>query len=268
MSRSRPLSHEPAFVLHQYPWSESSLILEVFTRHHGRMAVAAKGVKRPTSSFRPVLLPLQPLALGLSGDGEIRNLKSAEWLGGHVMPSGDALLAGFYLNELLLRLLARDDPHPDLFDIYRQAVLMLAQGGEGAVTPALRAFELLLLRDTGVLPSLGLQTQNLRLLDTASVYELLPEVGLRPTGRDETAAQDPKRCWLAGLQWLHLHEALQAEHAFADLVRLLARWSTDDRAALQQQLRGLIQHHCGAELLKTRQLMMDLQKLQPQKSAD
>ena len=72
MSKTRPLTHEPAFVLHQYPWSESSLILEVLTRHHGRLAVAAKGVKRPTSSFRPVLLPLQALSLSLGGEGEIK----------------------------------------------------------------------------------------------------------------------------------------------------------------------------------------------------
>ena len=62
------ISEEPAFVLHRYDWSESSLILEVFTRHHGRVALLAKGAKRPTSSFRPVLLPLQPLQLAFGGD--------------------------------------------------------------------------------------------------------------------------------------------------------------------------------------------------------
>ncbi|MDI9330215.1 MAG: DNA repair protein RecO [Alphaproteobacteria bacterium] len=260
MSKSRPLSHEPAFVLHQYPWSESSLILEVFTRHHGRLAVAAKGVKRPTSSFRPVLLPLQPLSLSLGGDGEIRNLKSAEWQGGHVMPSGDPLLAGFYLNELLLRLLARDDPHPVLFDCYRQAVLMLAQGGESAVTPALRAFELLLLRDVGFLPSLSAQTLSLQPLTQDAAYDLVPEGGLRKPSPDD-GSDEGRRPRLLGRHWLALQDTLDADHPFADLVRLLAQWQQEDRTALQQQLRGMIQHHCGAELLKTRQLMMDLQNL-------
>ena len=111
-------TEEPAYVLHRYDWSESSLILEVFTRHHGRIALVAKGAKRPSSNFRPVLLPLQPLHLNFGGDAEIRTLKGAEWVGGHVMPTGDALLSGYYLNELLLRLLARDDPHPRLFDAY------------------------------------------------------------------------------------------------------------------------------------------------------
>ena len=259
MSKTRPLTHEPAFVLHQYPWSESSLILEVLTRHHGRLAVAAKGVKRPTSSFRPVLLPLQPLALGLSSEGEIRSLKSAEWLGGHVMPVGDALLAGFYLNELLLRLLARDDPHPVLFDHFRQAVLMLAQGGEAAVHPALRAFELLLLREIGLLPSLETQTLNLQPTDAEQAYELEPEAGLRiATTADEPLA---KRAGISGSKWLAVHDALHTPHAFAELVRLLASWGGEDRHALQQQLRGLIHHHGGAEVMKTRQLMVDLQKL-------
>ena len=96
--------HEPAYVLHSYDWSESSLILEAFTRHYGRTALVAKGAKRPSSGFRPVLLPLQPLHIAYAGDAEIRTLKSAEWMGGHVMPTGDALLAGYYLNELIMRL--------------------------------------------------------------------------------------------------------------------------------------------------------------------
>ena len=124
-STAQRVLDEPAFVLHHYDWSESSLILEVFTRHSGRVALVAKGAKRPTSQLRAVLLPLQPLSLNFGGEGEIRILKTAEWAGGHVMPTGDALLSGYYLNELLLRLLARDDPHAGLFDIYRQTVRIL-----------------------------------------------------------------------------------------------------------------------------------------------
>jgi len=97
------ISDEPAYVLHRYDWSESSLILEVFTRHHGRIALVAKGAKKPSSSFRPVLLPLQAIQVAYGGDTDIRTLKSVEWIGGHVMPTGDALLSGYYLNELLLR---------------------------------------------------------------------------------------------------------------------------------------------------------------------
>ena len=91
---TRRFSEEPAFVLHRYDWSESSLILEVFARHHGRIALVAKGVKKPTSQFRPVLLTLQPLHLSWGGDAEVRTLKAAQWQGGHVMPTGEALLSG------------------------------------------------------------------------------------------------------------------------------------------------------------------------------
>ena len=126
MSRGIPrIQDEPAFVVHRYDWSESSLILETFTRHFGRVALVAKGAKKPSSNFRPVLLPLQPLYVSYSGDAEIRTLKGAEWVGGHIMPTGEALLSGYYINELLLRLLARDDPHPSLFDLYRQVVQVL-----------------------------------------------------------------------------------------------------------------------------------------------
>ena len=137
---TKRISDEPAYVLHRYDWSESSLILEVFTRHYGRIALVAKGVKRPSSSFRPILLPLQPLHVAFGGDAEIRTLKGAEWMGGHVMPTGDALMSGYYLNELLLKLLARDDPHPRLFDVYASVVQVIACGHGEALQSALRAF--------------------------------------------------------------------------------------------------------------------------------
>src|SRR5829696_2870839 len=199
---AKRISDEPAFVLHRYDWSESSLILEVFTRHHGRIALVAKGAKRPSSNFRPVLLPLQPLQLSYSGDAEIRTLKAAEWMGGHVMPTGEALLSGYYLNELLLRLLARDDPHPALFDVYAAAVRMLASDDVQLLQPALRAFELLLLREIGFLPSLGVQTATLAPLRAGERYSLRPEGGLVET-------HDPEeRGSLTGSQWQAVQAAL------------------------------------------------------------
>jgi DNA repair protein RecO (recombination protein O) len=120
------ISDEPAYVLHRYDWSESSLILEVFHPQPRAGGAGGQGGQAPSSNFRPVLLPLQPLHVAFGGDAEIRTLKGAEWVGGHVMPTGDALLSGYYLNELVLRLLARDDPHPALFDAYAAAVQVLA----------------------------------------------------------------------------------------------------------------------------------------------
>jgi DNA repair protein RecO (recombination protein O) len=244
------IADEPAFVLHRYDWSESSLILEVLTRHFGRIAVVAKGAKKPSSNFRPVLLPLQPLHIAFGGDAEIRTLKSAEWLGGQVMPTGDALLSGYYLNELLMRLLARDDPHPALFDVYAAAVRVLASGDTSLLQPGLRAFELLLLREIGLLPSLDLQTLTLARLEPGQRYTLRAEGGL------VEALEDDGRGSLAGAQWLALQAAVDDPAPFQATLQAAAALGE-----LKPQLRALLHYHCGVPVLRTRQLMMDLQAL-------
>jgi DNA repair protein RecO (recombination protein O) len=255
VATARRFTHEPALVLHRYDWSESSLILEVFTRQHGRVALVAKGAKKPSSNFRPVLLPLQPLSLTwthstAAGASDIHTLKGAEWVGGHIMPTGDVLLAGIYLNELLLRLLAREDPHPALFDAYRGVVRVLASAHGDALEPVLRTFELLLLRDIGLLPALDTQTLTLQALQADARYALAADVGLYATGPRERAS-------LTGTQWQVLQHALDGELPFTALLRACAPVAV----ALKPQLRALLQYHCGSPLLRTRQLMMELQNL-------
>ena len=228
-------------MLHRYDWSESSLILEVFTRHHGRMALVAKGVKRPSSSFRPILLPLQPLHLAFGGEGEIRTLKAAEWQGGHVMPTGDALMSGYYLNELLLKLLARED---------RFRVEVIASEHGEVLESALRAFELLLLREIGLLPLLDAQTMTLLALHPEEHYSLVPEGGLRQT-------HDNDRASLSGAQWGALQQVLGERVPFTATLRACAEVA----GGLKPQLRTLLNYHCGVANLQTRQVMLDLQSL-------
>jgi DNA repair protein RecO (recombination protein O) len=242
---------EAAFVLHRYDWSESSLILELLTRHHGRVAVVAKGAKKPSSNFRPVLLPLQRLEVAFGGDAEIRTLKGAEWVGGQVMPTGDALLSGYYMNELLLRLLAREDAHPALFDAYTSAVQILASEHGEALEPALRAYELLLLREIGLLPALDVETASLAPLGQHRRYSLVPEGGLVGAG------EEPARATLAGAQWLALQRALDDPAPFSATLGETALCA----AELKPQLRALLHYHCGVSMLRTRQLMVDLQSL-------
>ena len=244
------ISEEPAYVLHRYDWSESSLILEVFTRRFGRIALVAKGAKRPTSSFRPILLPLQPLHLAFGGDAEIRTLKSAEWQGGHVMPTGDALMSGMYLNELLLTLLARDDPHPVLFDVYGRVVEVVASGHVEVLQSALRAFELLLLREIGLLPQLDVQTLTLLDLQPQVRYALVPEGGLRQ-------AHEADRASLSGAQWVALQQSLVDAAPFTTTLRACS----EVMQQLKPQLRTLLNYHCGVSTLRTRQMMIDLQSL-------
>ncbi|MDD5333105.1 MAG: DNA repair protein RecO [Rhodoferax sp.] len=250
MVTSKRISDEPSYVLHRYDWSESSLILEVFTRHHGRIALVAKGAKRPSSSFRPILLPLQPLHLSFGGDAEIRTLKGAEWQGGHVMPCGEALMSGYYLNELLLTLLARDDPHPRLFDVYAIVVQVIASEHGEALQSALRAFELLLLREIGLLPLLDAQTMTLLGLDQQARYSLVPEGGLRQTNAADRAS-------LSGAQWVALQQSLLNTAPFTATLRACS----EVMAELKPQLRTLLNYHCGVTNLRTRQMMIDLQSL-------
>ena len=247
---TKRISDEPAYVLHRYDWSESSLILEVFTRHHGRIALVAKGAKRPSSSFRPILLPLQPLHLSFGGDGEIRSLKGAEWQGGHIMPRGEALLSGYYLNELLLLLLARDDPHPALFDVYANVVEVIGSDHGEALQSALRAFELLLLREIGLLPLLDAQTLTLLALDDRVRYSLVPEGGLRQSSQAD-------RSGMSGAQWQTLQKSLSSATPFTTTLRACSEVMTE----LKPQLRMLLNYHCGVATLRTRQMMIDLQSL-------
>lgn len=254
MATARRFSHEPAFVLHRYDWSESSLILDVYTRNFGRLALVAKGAKKPSSNFRPVLLLLQPLHLSWSQstaeDADIHTLKGAEWAGGHILPQGEALLSGMYLNELLMRLLARSDPHAKLFDHYAAVVQLLASAPAQALEPALRLFELVLLREVGLLPALNMVTLTHQPLHAEQRYALVPEAGLR-------AAEPGERASAAGAQWLDLASALQAGASFGALLSACTPVTTE----LKPQLRALLQYHCGNPLLRTRQFMIDIQSL-------
>jgi DNA repair protein RecO (recombination protein O) len=246
-----------AYVLHRYDWSETSLIVELFTRELGRIVVAAKGAKRPHSQLRPVLLPLQRLHVALArsvggGDAaasEVQTLRGAEWAGGPPMPGGATLFAGFYLNELLLKLLARHDPHPLLFDAYAASIAALSGRDDFVHEAALRAFELTLLRETGVLPELSVATQTQQPLHAGRAYRLVPEVGVVDAPGDDAPA-------VAGGVLLQLQAALDHGSTLA-----LQQACATALPALKAQLRGLLHYHLGAAPLRTRSVMLDLQRL-------
>jgi len=146
MSTRVRVADAAAFILHTTAWKETSLIVQTFSRDHGRVALVAKGAKRPYSMLRPVLQVFQPLTLAWSGAGEVKTLTRAELAGAYLLP-GAALMSAWYLNELLLRLLPREDAHPLLFDAYDEALASLAGGHWTA--GALRRFEWTLLQETG-----------------------------------------------------------------------------------------------------------------------
>src|ERR1700716_1218840 len=144
---------QQAFVLHAYPYRETSLIVEALTVDHGRVAMVARGAKRPRSELRGVLQAFQPLSVSWAGAGELKTLMRAEWRGGLPLVTGAALLCGFYLNELLLKMLPREDPHPGLFVDYRNTLEKLAGSTDHA--PVLRQFEVRLRAGLGGAPGRG-----------------------------------------------------------------------------------------------------------------
>ena len=248
MATNRPAAHLLAYVLHRHDWSETSLIVELFTRERGRLVVVAKGAKRPTSNFRPVLLPFQPLhaLLGKTPadeQAEVLTLRGAEWAGGQALLQPAALLSGFYLNELLLKLLARQDPHPGLFDAYADTLAALATDADEA--NALRAFELMMLRELGVLPDLACATQSAEPLRAATRYTLKTEAGVVPAAAG-----------LSGAHWVALEAALM--HGSASALRQACM---PVAAGLRVPLRELLHYHLGTATLRTRPVWQGVQKL-------
>ena len=232
MARRQRVEAEPAYVLHARPWRETSLLLEVLTLEHGRLALAAKGARRPGSQLRPVLLTFQPLVLGWSGAGEVRTLTRAEWAGGVPLPRGRALWCGYYLNELVLRLLAREDPHREVFLAYDTAVRALARGE--ALSPVLRRFELAFLAALGY----GLDWPQA----AAGRYRFEPRAGLVLLAEGETARSG---------------EAILSAETLEDV--RAGRWSRPETLAEVRALtRRLIDHALDGQELQARRMLREL----------
>lgn len=233
MAREHRIDLQPAYVLHSRPWRETSLLLDVLTRHHGRLTLVARGARRPRAEMRGILLAFVPLTLSWFGKGEVRTLHAAEWQGGLPQLTGQALLCAFYVNELLLRLLHRDEAHEELFDAYARTLVLLAHGADSA--KALRCFELELLAQLGYGLNLHVDADGLPLQAEAS-YLYLTEHGPLRVAHDEPGA-------LRGQTLLDC-----ARRQFTDpLTRQQAR----------QLLRQVLQHYLGPEPLQSRLLLQD-----------
>ena len=246
-----------AYVLHRYDWSETSLILDLFTRSKGRVTVAAKGAKRPYSQLRSVLLPFQRLTATIGRQAEdaqadVVTLRSAEWAGLDATPvlPPARLFAGFYLNELLMKLLARGDAHPALFDGYAATLRSLATSDDFAEQIGLRAFELVLLKAIGLLPELDRVTATQQRLDGDAPYQLLGDRGVVDADPALTGARLP------GADLLALDAALRDNDLGALHVACATRL---DR--LKPVLRALVHYHLGSPALRTREVMRDAKKL-------
>jgi DNA repair protein RecO (recombination protein O) len=226
------IAQEPAFVLHHHDYGETSLLLEIFTRQHGRIGVLAKGARRPRSPLRSALVPFQPLVVNYSGRGELPVLATAEPLGMAPPLTGEALFCGLYLNELLLRLLHRHDPHEQLFATYAETLIQLSSD---RMEEVLRRFEKRLLEDIGYGLALEHDAQDGRPLDPNVLYRYQPERGpVSEQGAGDEGIRVQGRTLLA-----------------------LAAESLDDEQVLQEAktlLRALLARHLGDRPLMSRNL--------------
>lgn len=228
-----------AFVLHRYAYRESSMIIEIFSRDYGRLSLIAKGARRPASIFRGVLQSFVPLSLGWTGKSEIKTLVQVDWVGGVTPLSGELLLSAFYLNELLLRFLPKEDPHPVLFDAYVASITELSENKHLAYT--LRVFERVLLRESGYGRAFIAEEINLNEIENESEYVFDPQCGWKKVEKT-----DPKA-------WPRI-----TGYALKDVI---SEKDNNVRSAAQSRnlMRFLLDYYLEGRSLKTRQLFYDLQ---------
>ena len=242
---------DQAFVLHSYAYRETSLIVETFTALHGRVALVARGAKRPQGAMRGLLNPFQALSLSWFGRGEMKTLKAVEHERIFPQLSGAALLSAFYMNELLLKLTHREDPHEELFAAYGSAVAALAGLPFGnnsirEIAIVLRQFEVQLLRELGYALQLDEEADTHLPLDPAGAYVYQTERG--PIRR-ERCDMSPHSNHEVGLQLSGKTLLDMAQNDYAD---------PQTQTQAKQLMRKMINHLLGDKILHTRQLMRDL----------
>ncbi|MBI5862517.1 MAG: DNA repair protein RecO [Rhodocyclales bacterium] len=245
MSGKQRIDGQPAYVLHSYPYSETSLVVDVFARAYGRVPLLARGARRPRSALRGLLMAFQPLELGWFGGGEVKTLAKAEWLGGVPLLSGRCLMLGYYMNELLVKLLPREDAHGALFDAYAAALQALAGGAADA--PELRRFEKTLLKELGYGLTLDRDAESGETVDAEARYAFQIERGpVRKVGAGDTASTLDSAT-ICGKSLLDM-----AADDYAD---------PRTRAESKLLMRQLIAHYLAGKPLQSRRVFVELQEL-------
>lgn len=231
------VQQQPAFMLRATAYRESSLLLEVFSRNHGRLGLIAKGARRPAAGLRAVLIPFQPLLLGWTGRGELAILTDAETEAAAPLLDGRNLFCGYYLNELLVRLLHRHDPHERLFEVYGGCLGRLRAGTDPEA--ALRVFEKQLLKEIGYGLLLEREALHGDPIRPRTLYRYLPERGPVAAARDSEEGIPVHGASLLAL----------ADECFDD---------PQHRREVKQLLRALLARHLGERPLRSRELFQQL----------
>ncbi len=176
MSSNQIIENEPAYLIHQRPYSETSQIVNLFSRHYGRIDVVAKGSKRPKSKFKSFLQPFSPILVSWSGRSQLKTLRNVDINSDKQLNAPSKhLMSAFYLNELILSFLTTADPHPELFDVYSLAIEKLSY--ENSSEAILRDFELNLLTEIGYAINFQTEAMSLKKIDPNLSYRFFVEEG-------------------------------------------------------------------------------------------
>lgn len=228
---------EPGFILHSWEWSETSQLLDVLSLHYGRVFIVAKGAKRPSSRVKGVLTGFCPLLFSWSGKREGKNLTKVEWLGSLMPLTGESLMSGFYVNELIIKFCAREEVHSGLFADYVSVMDALSSGEKEGIQPALRHFEKRILTLAGWEPG----TKEY----PAAEHYVVSEGILRGVSEKSEVAEGTTRYSRAAVKAL-IEEDFQAKST---------------QRELRDMLRELIQCHLGDRMINTRRILAELKQL-------
>jgi DNA repair protein RecO (recombination protein O) len=236
-SRVDQASLEPSYVLHGRAYRESSLLLEVFSREHGRVGLVARGARGAKSRWRNVLQPFRPLLLSWRLRGELGSLVEAEQVAALPLNVGDAWFCGLYVNELLMRALQRGDPHQDLFDAYRMLLQQLAS--QEAPQALLRNFEKQLLESMGFAMTLGVEPATGELVQAGCWYRYHPLSGPMQEKPDSGKEPTSGHKLVSGAALLALESGdIEDQHLqeLKHLMRRVLRFHLGDKPLLSQSL--------------------------------
>ena len=238
MTATRRVQQQPAYVLHYRPFRDTSQLLDVISREHGKITLVARGSRSAKSRLRGVLRPFQPLRLSWFLRSDLGTLTGAEIDAAPLTLSGDALLSAYYVNELVLNFLHRHDPQPEIFDTYAQTIAALAKSGELAAN--LRVFEMELLRLLGYALNLEYDANLHEPIGELRSYEYRVEQGPVSVTRSEGPMV------FAGAR---LRDIAAARFEDPEVLRDAGRL-----------LREVIRHHLDGRELKTRRVLLDLHR--------
>lgn len=230
------VTDQPGFVLHHYPYKETSLLIDVLCRDYGRITLVAKGAKRPHSALRSVLQTFQPLLLAWTGKTALRTLTAAQWVGGMPPLEKKRLLCAWYVNELVIKLIPHHESHPTFFDHYVSTLTHLAH--TTSLSTVLRQFEVGLLKAMGVLGDLSCCVQSRQPVLLKTRYVVDPESGPIP-------ATDENGLTVYGKTLLDIEAG-----DYSDII------TQQQSKAL---MRTLLTYHLHGAPLYTKQILLELQ---------